>query len=205
MLMLTIVNHWEITLMTKKNTQEKFINAALKLIAEVGINKLTMRRLAEELGLTEAAMYRHFSGKRDLLCKLIDTFDIDLAQGENQSVGFAAVEEFVRCRVNQVLSNPDFSRVLFAEELFMNDPDFSEYMRGMMHRHRNFLATHFKKAQELGEIRPNIPINTLFRLVIGPVRLLIKQWGMNGGAFDLRQESEELIGHLRSILRPEKE
>ena len=53
-----------------------------------------------------------------------------------------------------------------------------------------------------GEIRQDIPEEMLFRLVFGPVRLLVKQWGLSGGAFDLRRKGEELIDVLRKLLAP---
>ena len=62
------------------------------------------------------------------------------------------------------------------------------------------LLRHFKEAIEAGEIRDDIPLDTLFRLVIGPLRLLIKQWGLSNGAFDLQEKRQELQESLRKLL-----
>ena len=70
-----------------------------------------------------------------------------------------------------------------------------------MHRHKETLERHFREAQERGEIRKDLPVDMLFRLFFGPVRLLIKQWGMARGAFDLRRKGEELLNALRLTLR----
>ena len=76
-----------------------------------------------------------------------------------------------------------------------------ELLLSMMHRHKNVLLRFFQEAQERGEIRRDIPADLLFRLVFGPVRLLIKQWGMSNHAFNLQAHGEELLSTLRKILR----
>jgi len=40
---------------------------ALKLLDEVGLDGLTLRRLAAELGVQAPALYWHFANKRELL------------------------------------------------------------------------------------------------------------------------------------------
>ena len=62
------------------------------------------------------------------------------------------------------------------------------------------LLLHFREAVEAGEIRGDIPLGTLFRLVIGSLRLLIKQWGLSNGSFDLTQKRLELQESLRKLL-----
>ena len=70
----------------------------------------------------------------------------------------------------------------------------------MMHRHRQELLRHFQEAVDAGEIRGDIPPDTLFRMVVGPLRLLIKQWGLSNGAFDLTEQRLELQDSLRKLL-----
>ena len=45
-------------------------------------------------------------------------------------------------------------------------------------------------------------MDTLFRLVIGPMRLLIKQWGLSNGVFDLRAKRDEMIAFMKELLAP---
>jgi TetR/AcrR family tetracycline transcriptional repressor len=52
--------------------QPQVVQAALKLLDEVGLDELTMRRLAERLGVKAAALYRHVRSKEELLGLLGD-------------------------------------------------------------------------------------------------------------------------------------
>ena len=159
------------------------------------------QRTADALGITEPAIYRHFKNKSEIVKTMIARFDQAVSAEDRELHGFDAVAAFARRRFEQVTAAPPLARVMFAEELFMDDEEFTELVFRMMHRHKAALEHSFREAQENGEIRRDIPSDTLFRLVFGPVRLLIKQWGMTRGAFDLHQKGEELLSTLRTILR----
>ncbi|MFB9830625.1 TetR/AcrR family transcriptional regulator C-terminal domain-containing protein [Actinoallomurus acaciae] len=51
--------------------REKVLDTALRLIDEVGLDGLSLRRLAKELGVQAPALYWHFSSKQDLLDHLV--------------------------------------------------------------------------------------------------------------------------------------
>jgi TetR/AcrR family tetracycline transcriptional repressor len=53
-------------------SRDKLIVAALKLIDERGAAAVTMRALADAVGVTPMALYNHFSSKRDLLAAVAD-------------------------------------------------------------------------------------------------------------------------------------
>jgi AcrR family transcriptional regulator len=55
-------------------------DAAIRLIARVGYEALSMRRLAEEVGLGAAALYRYFPTKQAMLFDLLDGHMDDLLQ-----------------------------------------------------------------------------------------------------------------------------
>ena len=187
--------------MSLTKRQSEIIDAALKLTAEGGIQNLTIKNLGNALGITEPAIYRHFRSKSEIVRTMIGRFDEAVPAESAELHGIEAIAAFARNRFGQVQADPPLAQVMFAEELFMADAEFAERMLEMMHRHKETLERHFREAQERGEIRKDLPVDMLFRLFFGPVRLLIKQWGMARGAFDLRRKGEELLNALRLTLR----
>ncbi|MBO4345243.1 MAG: TetR/AcrR family transcriptional regulator [Victivallales bacterium] len=181
--------------------QAEIVDAALKLISERGIGHLTIRNLSADIGVTEAALYRHFPGKMEIIQAMVSRFEGDVDAIGNLK-GWAAVEAALVRRTELVLAKPDLARVLFAEELFKDSPEIAQILHGMMQRHRKVMETHFREAVEEGSIRPDIPMDTLFRLILGPTRLLIKQWGLSNAAFDLRAKRDEMLSFMRELLAP---
>jgi TetR/AcrR family tetracycline transcriptional repressor len=55
-----------------KITKSAIVERALLLLNEVGIEGLSMRRLAQDLGIQAASLYWHFSNKQELLNGMAD-------------------------------------------------------------------------------------------------------------------------------------
>ena len=186
---------------TLTSRQAEIVDAALKLIAEQGIQHLTIRNLSTAIGVTEAALYRHFPGKTEIIQAMVSRFEEDVDDiGELR--GWTAVEAALVRRTELVLAKPDLARVLFAEELFKDSPEIAQILYGMMQRHQQIMKCHFQEAVDDGVIRADIPMDTLFRLILGPLRLLIKQWGLSDGAFDLRAKRDEMLEFMKELLTP---
>jgi AcrR family transcriptional regulator len=52
------------------STRDRILNVALDLFTEKGYDKTSLREIAEQLGLTKAALYYHFESKGDILMAL---------------------------------------------------------------------------------------------------------------------------------------
>ena len=186
---------------TLTSRQAEIVDAALKLIAEQGIQHLTIRNLSTAIGVTEAALYRHFPGKTEIIQAMVSRFEEDVDDiGELR--GWAAIEAALIRRTELVLAKPDLARVVFAEELFKDSPETEQILHGMMQRHYKIMEQHFQEAVEDGVIRADIPMDTLFRLILGPLRLLIKQWGLSGGSFDLCAKRDEMLSLMKELFAP---
>jgi AcrR family transcriptional regulator len=51
-------------------TRERILDVALELFNEQGYDKTSLREIAEQLGVTKAALYYHFERKEDILLEL---------------------------------------------------------------------------------------------------------------------------------------
>lgn len=54
------------------NTKERITLSALSLFAQSGYSGTSMNDIASTLGITKAALYRHFSGKREILDSIVE-------------------------------------------------------------------------------------------------------------------------------------
>jgi AcrR family transcriptional regulator len=60
----------------------RIVAAALALVDRHGIDALTMRRLAEELGTAPMSLYRHIAGKDELMALVIEAFTAELSSAD---------------------------------------------------------------------------------------------------------------------------
>jgi len=52
------------------STRERILDVALDLFIEKGFDKTSLREIAEQIGVTKAALYYHFASKEDILMAL---------------------------------------------------------------------------------------------------------------------------------------
>ena len=77
--------------MTRKSTAERkqeIVQAVLALISKLGIHGVTMGRIADKVGITEAALYRHFDSKLGIIGATIDAAFDDLLAPVLRATGF---------------------------------------------------------------------------------------------------------------------
>jgi AcrR family transcriptional regulator len=99
--------------------REKILEEALKLVAQEGAERMTMRALAQRLGYSPAAIYLHFRSKEDLLQQLaLCGFErlIQATEGAHQLADLReAIIEGGRRYLDFALENPALYRLMFEE------------------------------------------------------------------------------------------
>lgn len=101
--------------------QEEILDRTLELVREAGLAGITMKKIAERVGFTEPAVYRHFPTKQALLVGLAGRVG-DMLLGPIRQIAARAdlttVEKLVRTvshHVELVLDTDGFPILLFAE------------------------------------------------------------------------------------------
>lgn len=189
--------------------QEQIILTAIALIAREGYKNLTIKKLASELHLSEAALYRHFVNKEDLLLSIMHYFE-DISRNvlqELQKTKLNPLEKvhfFIMNRYELFTSNPDLAQVMFSDELFYYDPVFFKQFQKISMNHREVLLNFIEEAQKEGFIQSGINSTQLFTIIIGSMRFLITQWNLSGRKFDLVKEGDSLFQTIKNLIAEKK-
>ena len=173
--------------------QKEIIEEAISLIAQNGIEGLTTKALAAAVGISEPALYRHFASKAGIVRAMIAYFDNDVENLKDSQRGWQFIKAFFAHRIEQVSTKPALANIIYSEELFVHNSDYAGLMKEMMHKHRNMIMENIVLASKNGVIRNDIAPEMIFRMLARSLRLLIKQYGMSGNAFDLYAESTTLF------------
>ena len=181
--------------------QTEIIKAAVQIVSINGIQALTTKSLAEYIGISEPALYRHFKNKSEIIRAMLMQFDVDLESLRQKHSGWELVKAFFTYRIEQVMNERYWANIIFSEELFIHTSEYSELLKEMMHRHRNIIMENIVIASKNGVIRSDIAPEIVFRILAGSLRLLIKQYGMSGNAFDLCSESTILFNTWDTLFK----
>jgi len=189
--------------------QSEIVDQAIRLISEKGIQGMTVRSLARRIGVSEPALYRHFESKTDILLGILTRFeqsslDSGAMPGLAESSGLDQIEEFFLATLSRFQRRPEIAAVIFAEEIFQNEPRLSEKVADIMRKHQEALLGLLTRGQACGEIRSDVNARSLGLLIQGGKRLLVSRWRISGHDFDLVAEGREFIGVLRTLLAVKK-
>jgi TetR/AcrR family transcriptional regulator, tetracycline repressor protein len=92
--------------------QAQVVRAALALLDEVGLDELTMRRLAEQLGIKAASLYRHVRSKDELLALLGDEISGEIPEPRGIGTWQEQLTEIAWNVRRGLLAHRDAARVL---------------------------------------------------------------------------------------------
>ena len=184
--------------------QQQIVETAIKLIADKGIQNLTTKNLAKEIGISEPALYRHFSNKLEILKAVITNFQIKMQpalEKLNKSVNsLNKIESFILEHLKIISQNPDFAKVIFSEANFQNKEDLILKMNKMMSQSHKILETVVQLGQSKNEIRTDVNSLSMVRIIIGSMRLLVTQWSMSGKIFNMETEGRQLCDDIKNII-----
>jgi len=96
-----------------RNDRDSITLAALKLLDEVGLPDLSMRRLAHELGVQPSALYWHFANKQELLAAVADRI-LARIDSPTSSTGSGAAVNVARSIRDALLTYRDGAEIVMS-------------------------------------------------------------------------------------------
>ena len=97
-------------------SRNAIVDAARDMISEIGLDQMSLRRLATQLGVTAPALYAHVTDKSDLLRAIAEEgFQELVARYEvlDASDPLGHVRALTRAYVDQALAEPEIFRLMF--------------------------------------------------------------------------------------------
>src|SRR5699024_8288106 len=111
--------------------QIEIMEAATNRISKFGIQNLTIKTLAEDIGLSEPALYRHFKSKNEILLSLLAYFKSEM-KNRIQSISFEPndtegdkLRTIFNSQLQTFTDKPAIVSVIFAESIFHFDDSLS--------------------------------------------------------------------------------
>ena len=191
---------------TFTDRQMEIINAAIDLIADKGIQQLTIKNLAIKIGFAEGAIYRHFAGKIDILLGILTMFKdnknsaLTQMQSSTNTDALTKLQTLFQERFAHFNANPAIAAVIFSEEIFQNDKRLSEEVFRIMQESQEIVRGVIENGQKTGQMRTDISAKQLSLLITGALRLIVTQWRLSGFAFDLQIEGQLLWASIKQIV-----
>ena len=177
--------------------QIEIIEAATKLIGETGIQNVTTKHLAEEIGFSEPALYRHFKGKTDILVSVLEYFKMKMRSAldpllAEQESGLGKIHQLIKYQFDLFSKNPAVIMVIFAETSFQYDKKLSATVNKLLKQKQQLVLNMLKEGVEDGSIRKDADLEQLTSIILGSMRFNVLQWRLSNFEFDVKKKGVEL-------------
>jgi TetR/AcrR family fatty acid metabolism transcriptional regulator len=179
-----------------KVRRNQIAQAALALIASKGINGLNMAALARQVGLGASSLYRHFTGKDEVLDAVIDLLRERLL-GNVQIVVKEATDPLEQLRrllamhMNLILEYQAIPRLFFSGDLYAGHPERKARLYEVVKTYLDQVAGIVRRGQKDGAIRPDLdpdPVSVVFLGLVQPTAIL---WHLSDGEFNVGKQIEK--------------
>lgn len=181
--------------------QVELTDAALRIVAAKGIAALTTRSLAAEVGLSTGAIFRHFASLEALLDAVVARVEAVL-ESTYPAADLPPVdrlERFVLARSTAVGNQLGILRLVLSEQFLLALPKSgSDRLTGCVEKTRSFVLACLRDGQTSGELRTDLPAETLAPIVMGTVQMLALS---RSKPRQREAEARAVLGSLLALLR----
>ena len=187
--------------------QAALVAAALALAAERSPSEVTTAALAQAVGITQGAVFRHFESKEAIWVAVIDfahraLLDRLRAAADAQPDPLLALRAVFMAHVGFVVEQPGVPRVIFQELQHPEDTPLKARVRELMQAYRALLAGLLERAKAERQLAPGIDLQAATVLFIGSVQGLVMQSLLAGDVARMRQDAPGVFAiYLRGIRR----
>lgn len=142
--------------------RQQILSTAKGLFIRQGYHGLSMRQIAEALGVSKAALYYHFRDKEELLLAILDSY-LDEMEAELQRIQLeqTAARQRIRAMVEMILLQPAEQRAvirLSSQEMAqLSLPARQAFDRAYHQKFIDRIHMIFSEGIQSGELRPIDP------------------------------------------------
>jgi len=189
--------------------RQEAVAAVIDLARDHGPEGITTQAIADRLGVTHGALFRHFPDKAAIWTAVIDWVRVRLGRvidGAFDAGGqpLAILERLFHAHVDFVASHPGVPRILFHQLQRPADSPFQRVARLIVGTYRQRLCALLAQAKQRGELPPGLDEEAAAIHFIGTVQGLVVQGSLFRGEDDMRKAARRIFPLLLDGFRGAK-
>jgi AcrR family transcriptional regulator len=174
--------------------QQQIIDAAGRLIFKNGSEHLTVKRIAAEVGISEAAIYRHFKSKKSILSFLLTYIeesllrDISPETAGTEPVTLDVIEKIIQNHFSKIGMRKGISFQVIAEIISLGDRKLNKQASQTIAKYISRLKELLTDGVRDGAVRQDIDLEASATLLFALIQGLVNMWALSDGSFSLTEK-----------------
>ncbi|MBP9187749.1 MAG: TetR/AcrR family transcriptional regulator [Bacteroidia bacterium] len=186
--------------------QIEIMEAATLRIDKCGIQELTIKNLAADLNLSEAALYRHFKSKNEILLGLLTYFILEMNDRITKMMLDKAQHPSEQLRLifasqlNTFVKKPAIVSVIFSEGIFQFNKELLDKVSEMMALMQTNIGTLVNTGQNTGVYAKLLGKEAITTIIMGSMRMVVLKWKLSGNKSNLVKDGESVLNGILKML-----
>ena len=183
----------------KTNTElrkEQIAQAALDIIGGEGVHALSVAGIAERVGIVPSAVYRHYSGKDEIIEAVIDLLDKRLtgnvaAARREASDALDQLKTMLMRHVDMLKAHSIIPHVVFSDGIYTGHPERRERVGRLMSGYIDSIKNIIREGQKRGEVRDDVDAASAALSFMGIIMPAAVLWDISGRRFDVKNHAKK--------------
>ena len=178
--------------------QRQIIDAAGNLICKYGSEHLTVKKIAAEVGISEAAIYCHFKSKKEILSFMLShteavlLHDISRDRFGAKTVTLESIDKVFRKHFSAIGKRKGISFQVIAEIISLGDWNLNRQAFQMIERYISRLKELLSEGIRNGAICKDIDLDASATLLFTFIQGLLNIWALSEGSFNVVKKYEAI-------------
>lgn len=190
---------------TAEDRKADIIDAVLALADRLGPDRLTTNDVARAVGVTQAAIFRHFPTKADLWSAVgadiaggLEKAWTDAMTGSDTAQG--RLRALVAAQLRQIEANPALPSILHSRELNVENAALRERFSAVLMQFQAHLVRNIDAMVHAREVTAEIEPADIAVLLTSLVQGVAIRWSLGARTFDIVQEGMRLFDVQLALL-----
>lgn len=188
--------------------QQQIVDAARILIFKYGSEHLTVKRIAAEVGISEAAIYRHFTSKKSILSFLLSHIeevlltDISPENAGSEPMTLDTIEKIIRNHFSSIGLRKGISFQVIAEIISLGDRRLNKQASQTVGKYIARLKELLSDGIRDGAVQKDIDLEASATLLFALIQGLVNIWSLSEGSVKLIDQYAALWKIYREGVAP---
>ena len=186
--------------------KEEIIHATLYLAADDKSKKLTTQAIADNLGISQPTIFKHFKTSDKLFAAVFEwvssrifrVFDVILSNKEDTPD--VRLHKLINAQLAFIATHPGVPRLIFSNQVYQGSAKLKNVVQTLMNLYTQKLARLIQEGIESGQYRSSLNSKDAAQLISTTIQGLLVRWSIHDFEFDLEKEGVRLLNIIKSAI-----
>ena len=193
----------------KKSTRvrkEEIVQSALEVVGSKGVRALTIAAIADSAGMSEANIYRHFSGKEEIYAALAE-FIGSAVMGKAAAIAGGSrnplekLETIFFSHMSLIKEYPGIPRFVFSDDIHLGHRSVANILAERIGNYVETITGVIAAGIAEGALRPELSPRETALTLLGIIQFTALRWTIGNAPFDVLAEAEKLWENFLTLIR----